>query len=78
MSTTTSPLRPRRSPLLTGLMLLYLVYTLVPLLWLFLSATKTQDDLLSSPGLWFWKSFALFGSSGFTPGFSAPTGISAV
>ena len=61
MSTTTSPLRPRRSPLLTGLMLLYLVYTLVPLLWLFLSATKTQDDLLSSPGLWFGKSFALFG-----------------
>ena len=60
MSTTTSPLRPRRSRVLTGMMLLYLVYTLVPLLWLLLSATKTQDDLLSSPGLWFGKSFALF------------------
>jgi multiple sugar transport system permease protein len=56
----TSPLRPRRSRLLTGMMLLYLVYTLVPLLWLLLSATKTQDDLLSSPGLWFGKTFALF------------------
>ncbi|TDO47177.1 multiple sugar transport system permease protein [Kribbella sp. VKM Ac-2527] len=56
----TSPLKPRRSRLLTGMMLLYLVYTLVPLLWLLLSATKTQDDLLSSPGLWFGKTFALF------------------
>ncbi|WP_202817592.1 carbohydrate ABC transporter permease [Kribbella sp. ALI-6-A] len=60
MTTTTSPLRPRRSPLLTGLMLLYLVYTLVPLLWLLLSATKTQADLLDSPGLWFGDHFALF------------------
>jgi multiple sugar transport system permease protein len=57
---TTSTLRPKRSPLLTGLMLLYLIYTLVPLLWLFLSATKTQGDLLSSPGLWFGHHFALF------------------
>jgi multiple sugar transport system permease protein len=56
----TSPLTPRRSPLLTGLMLLYLVYTLVPLLWLLLSATKTQEDLFSSPGLWFGDQFAFF------------------
>ncbi|ONI75971.1 ABC transporter permease [Kribbella sp. ALI-6-A] len=41
-------------------MLLYLVYTLVPLLWLLLSATKTQADLLDSPGLWFGDHFALF------------------
>jgi hypothetical protein len=38
----TSPLTPRRSPLLTGLMVLYLVYSLVPLLWLILSATKVE------------------------------------
>ncbi len=57
---TTSPLKPGRSPLLTGLMLLYLVYTLVPLLWLLLSATKSQEDLLSSTGLWFGDGFALF------------------
>ncbi|GAB3264798.1 carbohydrate ABC transporter permease [Nocardioides dilutus] len=56
----TSPLTPRRSPLLTGLMVLFLVYTLVPLVWLVLSATKTQADLFSSPGLWFGGDFALF------------------
>ncbi len=27
-----------------------------------ISATKTQDDLLSTPGLWFGDSFALFGN----------------
>jgi multiple sugar transport system permease protein len=41
-------------------MVLYLVYTLVPLVWLILSATKTQEDLFSSPGLWFGDSFAFF------------------
>ena len=56
----TSLLTPRRSPLLTVLMLLYLVYTLVPLAWLVLSATKTQNDLFSSPGLWFGDDFAFF------------------
>jgi multiple sugar transport system permease protein len=58
--TSTSPLNPRRSPVLTGLMLLYLLYTLVPLFWLLLSSTKTQADLFSSPGLWFGDHFALF------------------
>ena len=58
--TSTSPLNPRRSPVLTGLMLLYLLYTLVPLLWLLVSSTKTQADLFSSPGLWFGDHFALF------------------
>ena len=53
-------LQPRKSPLLTVLMCLYLVYSLVPLVWLVLSATKTQDDLFTSPGLWFGDSFALF------------------
>ena len=56
----TSPLTPRRSPLLTVLMVLFLVYTLVPLAWLILSATKTQADLFSSPGLWFGGDFAFF------------------
>jgi multiple sugar transport system permease protein len=56
----TSLLTPRRSPLLSGLMLLYLVYTLVPLVWLMLSATKTQNDLFTSPGLWFGDDFAFF------------------
>jgi len=56
----TSPLAPRRSPLLTVLMALFLVYTLVPLAWLILSATKTQADLFSSPGLWVGDEFAFF------------------
>ena len=56
----TSPLAPRRSPLLTVLLVLYLIYTLVPLAWLVLSATKTQADLFSSPGLWVGDQFALF------------------
>jgi multiple sugar transport system permease protein len=56
----TSPLAPRRSPLLTVLMALFLVYTLLPLVWLILSATKTQADLFSSPGLWVGDQFALF------------------
>jgi multiple sugar transport system permease protein len=58
--TPVSPLTPRRSPLMTGLMLLFLIYTLVPLVWLILSATKTQADLFSSPGLWFGDHFAFF------------------
>jgi len=60
VSALTSPLRPKRSKLLTGVMVLYLLYTIVPLAWLLLSTTKTQDDLLSTPGLWFGKSFAFF------------------
>jgi multiple sugar transport system permease protein len=45
--------RRRRSVVLTGLTGLMLVYTLVPLVWLFLSATKTQQGLFTSFGLWF-------------------------
>jgi multiple sugar transport system permease protein len=52
--------RSKPSRLLTGLMVVYLVYTLVPLVWLAISATKTQGDLLSTPGLWFGGKFALF------------------
>jgi len=52
--------KSKPSRVLTGVMVLYLVYTLVPLLWLVISATKTQSDLLSTPGLWFGDRFALF------------------
>ena len=37
-----------------------LIYTLVPLVWLFINATKTQGDLFSSFGLWFGDDFALW------------------
>ncbi|HEX8344610.1 MAG TPA: carbohydrate ABC transporter permease [Actinoplanes sp.] len=37
-----------------------LVYTLVPLIWLALGATKTQEGLAASFGLWFADDFALW------------------
>jgi multiple sugar transport system permease protein len=39
-----------------------LVYTLIPLVWLVLSATKTQEGLATSFGLWFSDDFALWGN----------------
>ena len=45
--------RPKRSLVLTVLTGVVLVYSLIPLVWLFINATKTQDDLFSSFGLWF-------------------------
>ncbi|MFC0542827.1 carbohydrate ABC transporter permease [Kutzneria chonburiensis] len=47
-------------------MALYLLYTLIPLAWLVISATKTQPDLLSTPGLSFGGVFALFDNIGQT------------
>ena len=61
-----SPLRPKRSRLLTTLMAVYLVYTLVPLLWLIISSTKTDGDLYGSKGLWFAGRFAFFSNIGKT------------
>ncbi|WP_416344496.1 carbohydrate ABC transporter permease [Isoptericola peretonis] len=52
--------RPRRSALLTVLTTVVLVYSLVPLAWLLINATKTQEDLFSSFGLWFGDSFSLW------------------
>ncbi|HTI21979.1 MAG TPA: carbohydrate ABC transporter permease, partial [Kutzneria sp.] len=64
--TMSSVLRPRRSRTLTAVMALYLLYTLIPLAWLLISATKTQPDLLSTPGLSFGGVFALFDNIGQT------------
>ena len=52
--------KPRKSWLLTGLMGLMLVYAYLPLLWLVINSTKTQDSLRNSFGLWFHGKFALF------------------
>jgi multiple sugar transport system permease protein len=49
-----------KSKVLTGVASLYLVYTLLPLVWLVINATKSQAALFDSPGLWFGGSFALF------------------
>jgi multiple sugar transport system permease protein len=57
--TETEGRRVRRSSLATGLLILYLVYTLLPLFWLIVSATKNNSDLFSSFGLWFTRRFNL-------------------
>lgn len=49
------------SIVLTCLTALMLIYSLIPLVWLLINATKTQQGLLNSFGLWFdGGHFALF------------------
>ncbi|MFD6184375.1 carbohydrate ABC transporter permease [Streptomyces goshikiensis] len=55
-----TPLNPRRSIPLTLVTGLVLVYTLLPLVWLAINATKDQDDLLDSFGLWLGEDFQLW------------------
>ncbi|GIE98550.1 carbohydrate ABC transporter permease [Paractinoplanes rishiriensis] len=50
----------RRSVTLTLLTALMAIYSLVPLVWLVINATKTQDSLFSSFGLWFGNDFAFW------------------
>jgi len=52
--------RPGRSLTLTALTGIVLVYSLVPLIWLLVNATKSQQGLFSSFGLWFADDFALW------------------
>lgn len=52
------PMNPRKSDTLLIVMILYALYTLVPLVWLLFSSTKTQAGLFSSFGLWFADDFA--------------------
>lgn len=54
------PSAPRRSITLTVIMVVFVLYSLVPLAWLVVSSTKTQESLLSSFGLWFSGPFAFF------------------
>jgi multiple sugar transport system permease protein len=70
---TLSVTRPRKSRTLTAVMALYLVYTLVPLVWLVINASKTQPALFSTSGLSFGGPFALFDNIGQT--FSYNNGI---
>jgi multiple sugar transport system permease protein len=52
--------RQRKSLLLTILMVIFVIYSLVPLLWLIINATKDQPNLYSSFGLWFGDGFSFF------------------
>ena len=55
------PRKRRRSVVLTALTALMLIYSLIPLVWLLINATKTQAGLFDSFGLWFdGGHFALF------------------
>lgn len=49
------PHRRTSSPLAYLVMSAFLIYFLLPLLWLFISSTKTNAGLFSSFGLWFDK-----------------------
>ncbi|GAA3762166.1 carbohydrate ABC transporter permease [Salinactinospora qingdaonensis] len=51
--------RARGSVLLTLLTSLVLLYSLVPLAWLLINATKSQESLFTSFGLWFGGDFSL-------------------
>ncbi|GAA2288909.1 ABC transporter permease [Streptomyces ruber] len=61
-----TPGRPRRSVLLTVLTGLVLLYSLVPLVWLVIATTKSQEGLARSFGLWFDSDFALWNNIGET------------
>ncbi|GLY34334.1 sugar ABC transporter permease [Amycolatopsis sp. NBRC 101858] len=63
---TLSVTRPRKSRTLTAVMALYLVYTLIPLVWLVINAAKSQPALFSTSGLSFGGPFALFDNIGQT------------
>jgi multiple sugar transport system permease protein len=54
------PLAARRSVTLTVVMTIFLIYSFLPLAWLLISSTKTQQSLMSSFGLWFSGPFAFF------------------
>ncbi|WP_110587939.1 carbohydrate ABC transporter permease [Microbacterium suaedae] len=55
---------PRRNVVLTVLTAIIVVYSLLPLVWLVINASKTQGELFSSFGLWFSGDFALFDNIG--------------
>ncbi|NYD67108.1 multiple sugar transport system permease protein [Agromyces atrinae] len=55
-----SPNRSKRSIILTIAMSLFIIYSLLPLVWLFINSTKTQADLISTFGLWFSGDFVFF------------------
>jgi len=50
----------RKSNLLTAVMLVFVLYSVLPLVYLLVNSTKSQGDLLSTFGLGFGGSFELF------------------
>jgi multiple sugar transport system permease protein len=60
MTTTRSALTPRSSVLANAFMIAFLMYFLIPLGWLVISATKTNGELFGSFGFWFSGKFNLW------------------
>lgn len=56
----TTPRRTRKSIVLTIVMTVFVIYSIVPLVWLIVNATKDQGDLFSTFGLWFGSEFNLW------------------
>lgn len=54
------PARHRKSVVLTIVMAVFVIYSVVPLVWLIVNATKDQSDLFSTFGLWFGSDFNLW------------------
>lgn len=54
------PGKPKRSWMLTIVMYLLVVYTFLPLFWLIINSTKTENDLFGTFGLGPGHSFAFF------------------
>ena len=52
--------KPKRSGLLTAVMVVFVVYSFAPLFYLLVNSTKTQASLLSTFGLWFGGDFNLW------------------
>jgi multiple sugar transport system permease protein len=50
----------RNRRLMTGVLLLYLIYTFTPIFYLVTAATKTNPDLFTTFGLWFSRDFHLW------------------
>lgn len=55
-----NPKKRRKSTTLTLVMTLGLVYSLLPLFWLVVNASKSESNLFSTNGLWFGGHFSLF------------------
>ena len=67
MTVTTAPKRVRmnrKSNLLTAVMIVFVIYSVLPLVYLLVNSTKSQGDLLSTFGLGFGGSFELFDNIG--------------
>lgn len=55
-----TPNRQRKAIVLTIVMAVFVIYSIVPLAWLIINATKDQGDLFSTFGLWFGSEFNLW------------------